>query len=68
MEPETASLIRRIRIWLALFIIGVVLSGVTAFPLESETALLNRAFGVAWAPPAGGEPALHVWLRRSMKV
>ncbi len=64
MVPETASLIRRVRIWLALFIIGLVLSGVTAFPLESETALLNRAFGVAWVPPAGGEPALHVWLRR----
>ena len=64
MVPETASLIRRVRIWLALFIIGLVLSGVTAFPLESETALLNRAFGVAWVAPAGGEPALHVWLRR----
>ena len=62
--PETASLIRRIRIWLSLFIVGLVLSGLTAFPLERETALLNRAFGVALAAPAGGEPGLHAWLRR----
>jgi len=39
--------LRRIRFWLALFIIGLVLSGVTAFPLETEVdsllSLLNHA-------------------------
>jgi hypothetical protein len=64
MKSEIESLIRRVRIWLALFMIGLVLSGVTAFPLERETALLNRTFGVASSLPAGGEPVLHVWLRR----
>jgi hypothetical protein len=64
METETSRLIRRIRIWLALFIVGLVLSGLTAFPLERETALLNRMFGVAAVPPTGGEPGLHLWLRR----
>jgi hypothetical protein len=64
MKSEIDSLVRRVRIWLALFIIGLALSGLTAFPLERETALLNQMFGVASAPPAGGEPALHVWLRR----
>lgn len=54
----------RIRMWLVLFIIGLVLSGLTAFPLERETGLLNRMFHVATVPPIGGEPALHVWLRR----
>jgi hypothetical protein len=57
-------LIRRIRFWLALFIVGLILSGLTAFPLERETAMLNQMFRVAAAPPAGGEPGLHVWLRR----
>jgi hypothetical protein len=66
-RPEQAStllLIRRIRIWLALFMVGLVLSGLTAFPLEQETAILNRIFHVSPAPPANGEPALHAWLRR----
>ena len=57
-------LIRRIRFWLVLFIIGLVLSGITAFPLEHETALLNHIFHVAPVPPPTGEPALHSWLRR----
>ena len=64
MVSESVGLIRKIRIWLALFIVGLVLSGITAFPLERETAMLNQMFGVTDAPPAGGESSLHVWLRR----
>lgn len=56
--------IRRIRILLAFFIAGLVLSGLTAFPLEHETATLNRIFGVPPTPPPGTEPALNSWLRR----
>jgi hypothetical protein len=37
------ELFRRIRIWLGLFILGVVLSGLTAFPLKREVSLLVRA-------------------------
>ena len=61
--PEKAVHLCRIRIWLGVFIAGLVLSGVTAFPLQSETALLNRMFHVAPAATAG-EPALNIWLRR----
>ena len=61
MDPHVA--LRRIRILLVLFITGLVLSGVTAFPLVHETALLNRIFAVAPAP-VPQEPALHTWLRR----
>lgn len=57
-------LLQRLRIWLILFIIGLVLSGVTAFPLEYETAVLNSIFHVAPVPTSAGEPALHTWLRR----
>ena len=64
MSETNAVLIRKIRIWLALFIAGLVLSGITAFPLERETAVLNRIFGVASTPPPSGEPALNAWLRR----
>lgn len=34
------KLIRSIRLWLSLFILGLILSGVTAFPLEHETGWL----------------------------
>jgi hypothetical protein len=64
MVSETAGLTRKIRIWLVLFIFGLVLSGLTAFPLERETAMLNQMFGVAAAPPPGGESSFHLWLRR----
>ena len=35
-----------IRIWLALFITGLALSGITAFPIESELGFLSRHSGV----------------------
>ncbi len=63
MHPPTKiALLRRIRIWTIAFIIGLVLSGVTAFPLEYETGLLCRIFHVAPAP-LPSEPSLHPWLR-----
>src|ERR1700760_4411334 len=54
---------RIIRIWIVLFIVGLVLSGITAFPLERETGLLNQLFSVSTLPQQG-EPALNTWLRR----
>jgi hypothetical protein len=64
--PGKSKLIRRIRFWLILLIAGLVLSGLTAFPLEHELAFLNHLLGVAPFPPQGliPEPGLHVWLRR----
>ena len=35
-----AQLLRSIRLWLALFILGLMLSGLTAFPLDHELAWL----------------------------
>ncbi len=58
------ALLRRVRIWIVLFIVGLVLSGLTAFPLQSELRLLNAWAGVPAQIPAGPEPALHSWLRR----
>lgn len=63
-EWGQSRLLTRIRIWLVLFIVGLILSGITAFPLERETGVLNRIFAVAPSTPAGGEPALNGWLRR----
>ena len=63
MAAASDRLIRQIRLWLVLFIIGLVLSGITAFPLERETAVLNHICHVSQVPRAG-EPTLHTWLRR----
>lgn len=41
------SLLRRIRFMLAIFIFGLVLSGVTAFPLTAELEFLARQLGIA---------------------
>jgi hypothetical protein len=56
LRPNT---LRTIRIWLALFIVGLVLSGVTAFPLVHELDLL------AWFIPSGAtrpEGGLLWWI------
>jgi hypothetical protein len=45
--------LRIIRIWLSLFIVGLVLSGVTAFPLLWELDIL-ASFVPKGAPPAEG--------------
>ena len=36
------SALTRVRLWLVVFVTGLVVSGVTAFPLEAETRLLAR--------------------------
>jgi len=58
-----SALVFRIRVWLTLFIVGLVLSGVTAFPLKWESGVLMRTFHVS-ATPEAGEPGLNMWLRR----
>lgn len=39
------QLTTRIRVWLTLFIIGLALSGITAFPIETELAFLSHHSG-----------------------
>ena len=43
MNPQKLKL--RIRIWIVLFIIGLALSGITAFPIETELHLLASHAG-----------------------
>lgn len=50
----------RIRLWLAVVVAGLVLSGVTAFPLEIETRYLARLL----SSTAGPVPGLVDWVAR----
>lgn len=59
-QPTESQLIRSIRLWLALFILGLIFSGVTAFPLEHETRWL-AGFVSRHALFPGG---IILWLNR----
>jgi hypothetical protein len=45
-------ILARIRFWLAVFIVGLVLSGVTAFPLQSELNWLVPLLHTSWIATA----------------
>jgi hypothetical protein len=57
-----ASLLRSIRVWLTIVILGLFVSGVTAFPLQHELDFLVRVS--AHFHLAEHAPALSDWLRR----
>jgi len=54
----------RIRFWLGLFIIGLVLSGVTAFPLETELGSLVSLLNHASIRPFAQSVHLLPWVER----
>jgi hypothetical protein len=62
-SQERAALRRRIRTLLGLFVIGLILSGLTAFPLVTESRLLDRWIGER-TPMAHAWPAMALWITR----
>jgi hypothetical protein len=59
-----ADALRRIRFWLALFIIGLVLSGVTAFPLKTELDWVAAGLHRPWIQPTAISMHLLPWIER----
>lgn len=59
-----SSHLRRIRLWLAIFIAGLVLSGVTAFPLVTEVRWLDAALHAPHAQPLARTTGLLTWVAR----
>lgn len=59
-EEQTFHL-RRLRPWTAFFIIGLVVSGLTAIPLETELGVLERLAGQGTEGFAG-------WIHRVAEV
>ena len=53
-----------IRVWLIVFVAGLVVSGLTAFPLEAETRLLADLLRASWSPAPDHLPALVAWVDR----
>jgi hypothetical protein len=58
------STLTRVRVWLALFVVGLVLSGVTAFPLEWETRVLLDVLRSDSVPISQHLPGLVAWIER----
>ena len=56
--------LRRIRFWLTVFIASLVLSGVTAFPLQSEVSLLASLLRASWLRPIAESTRLLPWIER----
>jgi hypothetical protein len=63
MMPQTDHL-RRIRFWLAVFIAGLVLSGVTAFPLQSELNWLVSFLHAGSLQPMAESTGMLSWIER----
>jgi hypothetical protein len=52
----------RVRLHLSLFILGLILSGLTAFPLQFETEYLARLLGIGDTTPPAALTGLHYWI------
>ena len=65
-NPRTAQdqRLETIRIWLGVFIAGLVLSGVTAFPLFTELRWLGSVLHTAWIEPIAQSMGLLAWIER----
>lgn len=61
---DTAKHLRWIRIWLALFMAGLILSGLTAFPLRAELNLAVRILHANALRPAAEASDLLPWVER----
>jgi len=59
---ERQVLLRRIRVLLAILILGLLVSGITAFPLEWELSTLTRLMGVPDAASAVDYSGITAWL------
>ena len=56
--------LRRVRLWLAVFMAGLVVSGITAFPLESELRFLSHFLQTGAIQPVAAAAHLLPWIER----
>src|SRR4030095_13145909 len=62
MNPSATQIRTRIRLMLTVFMVGLVLSGLTAFPLETELRILSSLVGVDPATPPSRYSGLQHWI------
>ena len=59
---EQAATLRRFRVVLGLFILGLILSGITAFPLKRELETVAAVRGLERASPANAGNGFDRWI------
>ena len=62
MKPSSKQIRTRIRLLLAIFIVGLVVSGLTAFPLETELRILGTILEIDPAVPPSNYAGLQGWI------
>src|SRR5215510_5889471 len=62
MKRTSTEVRAKIQLWLTLFIVGLVLSGLTAFPLETELRILSSMLGINPAVPASDYSGPQHWI------
>jgi hypothetical protein len=56
--------LRRIRFWLVVFIAGLVVSGISAFPLQTELGWLVSLLHASWSRPIAEYTGVLPWIER----
>jgi hypothetical protein len=66
IDPHIGSdrRLRQIRVWFGVFIAGLVLSGLTAFPLQTELRWLVALLHQRWIDPLAQSSGLLAWIER----
>jgi hypothetical protein len=64
VEAPDSRLIRWIRVWLVVVMAGLVLSGLTAFPLLPELRLISEVLHAELSPAEALAPGLVEWIDR----
>jgi hypothetical protein len=63
-QMQPTNLLKHIRLWLGVFIAGLVLSGLTAFPLQTEVRWLVSLLHESWIEPVAQSTGLLAWTER----
>jgi len=61
-SPSPSRLVFRFRVAMVFFIIGLVISGVTAFPLLTELRMITDLLGISEVVSPEGQGGLEFWI------
>lgn len=62
MDQGNSNLLFRYRLVLGLFMIGLIVSGISAFPLQSELSIVSRMLGISDPAAYADLPGLRRWI------
>jgi hypothetical protein len=61
---RTVQTLTKVRIWLVIFIVGLVGAGLTAFPLQAELGFATSVLHASWSPASALSPDFAAWIER----